>query len=549
MRNRLLRKIMAITLAAGILVTAGCVNSGDSVAGQEDSSNTADGGQVSAAAEDMFTDRDMSGDYDEKVVDVVLSDGACSSKDDSVTVDGDSLKITSKGTYVVSGSLSDGMIIVDADDSDKVQLVLNGVDITSKTSAPIYVKNAKKVFVTLAAGTDNILTNGGSYEQFDDNNIDAVIFAKDDITLNGEGSLTINASNGHGVVGKDDIAITSGTYNITSDSHSFDGKNSVRVAGGTFTLKTGKDGLHAENADDTSLGFVYVSGGDFTIAAASDGMSAAAELKIDGGNISITESEEGLEGKDILINDGDIQIVASDDGINASDGSSQADGGMAEAGRRPEPGDMAGNGQVPDSGEMTEGDRQDNRNASGDDQVPDNGQMPDNMRRPERGEHPEGMNGKRKGGPGGGGFDVQDASIVINGGTITIDAEGDGIDSNGTLTINGGSVYVAGSTQGGNGALDYGKDAVITGGTVIAVGDAGMAETFGEESTQKHIMVNVEDQPDGGDIILKDQNGDAIVSWNTTKRFNSLVISCPKLQAGKTYTLVTGDTSKEVTTD
>lgn len=559
MKNKYVCKIMAITMTLCFTIVSGCGGRTEN-----DSAKTADGAEIEAVQEndeedavsinpeDMFTERDISGDYDEKTVNVTLADASSNADDESVDIDRDTVKITGKGTYVITGSLSDGMVIVDAGDSDKVQLVLNGVDITSKTSAPVYVRNAKKVFITLAEGTDNTLANGGSYEAIDENNIDAVIFAKDDITFNGNGSLTINASAGHGVVGKDDVVITSGTYNVTAVSHSFDGKDSIRVAGGTFNLSTGKDGLHSENKDDPVKGYIYVKDGDFTIAAESDGMSAASLLRIDGGRINVTESYEGLEAKDIILNDGDIQIVSADDGVNATDKSTAGDKGKADPdgnGERPEP---------PADGERPErpADRErPERPADG--EVPErpDGTMPPDFEpgegfdknkgtdSSEAGDSPDGK--KMPGGPGGG-DDVQDVSVVINGGTLVIDAEGDGIDSNGTLTVNGGTVYIAGPSRGGNGALDYGKEAVITGGTVIAAGDGGMAESFGEKSTQESVLVNVEDQTDGGDIILRDDSGNELIRWNVAKRFNSVVVSCPQMLKGEKYTLITGKDSTEV---
>ena len=161
----------------------------------------------------------------------------------------------------MSGTLHDGQIIVNAEDTDKVQLVLNGVNITSATSAAIYVAQADKVFVTTASGSENTLTNGGEYIAIDENNIDAVIFSKSDLTVNGEGALTIDTKAGHGIVSKDDLALTSGTYTITAASQGLSGKNSVRIADGTYQITAGKDAVHAENTDDADKGFVYIAGG------------------------------------------------------------------------------------------------------------------------------------------------------------------------------------------------------------------------------------------------------------------------------------------------
>lgn len=240
----------------------------------------------------MFTDKDMEIGYNEETSTwITLSGDNASSNSDTVQVSGSTVTITDAGTYILSGSLEDGMIIVNAEDTDKVQLVLKGVQITSSTSAAIYVLQADKVFITTASGTQNTLANGGEYVAIDDNNIDGVIFSKSDLTLNGDGTLTISADAGHGIVSKDDLVITSGTYNIVAASHGISGKDSVRIANGTYTIESGKDGIHAENTEDSSMGFLYVGGGTFDIKADGDGMSASSYLQIENGTFTITSGE------------------------------------------------------------------------------------------------------------------------------------------------------------------------------------------------------------------------------------------------------------------
>lgn len=204
-----------------------------------------------------------------------------------VSISGNIITITKEGTYVLSGALSEGQIVVDAD-SAKVQLVLDNADITCASSAAIYVKNADKTFITLAEGSENILMNTAEYEAIDDNNIDAVIFSKDDLTLNGKGTLTINSEYGHGIVSKDDLKLVGGTYNITAENHALSGKDSVRIADGAYNLTSGKDGIHSENADDDEKGFVYIASGDFTIESIGDGIDASYVVQIDDGDFDIT---------------------------------------------------------------------------------------------------------------------------------------------------------------------------------------------------------------------------------------------------------------------
>ena len=241
---------------------------------------------------DLFSDRDLDGSYDESTaIPIQLTGETAVCTSDAVSIDGTQITLLDEGTYLVSGSLTDGQIVVDADDTDKVQIVLAGAAITCADSAAIYSKNADKVFLTLAEGTENTLTNGGSYTAIDENNIDAVVFSKTDLTLNGSGNLTIDAQAGHGVVSKDELTVTGGGYTVTTAEHGMTGKDSLAVAGGTFTITSGKDGLHAENADDSALGFLYVADGEFTIAAQGDAVSASGALQADGGTFDLTTGE------------------------------------------------------------------------------------------------------------------------------------------------------------------------------------------------------------------------------------------------------------------
>ena len=199
---------------------------------------------------DMFTKRDLAGTYDEsEAVKITLSGKTAACDSSNVHIEDGVVTIKAAGVYVLSGTLTDGTVVVDAGDDDKVQLVFDGVSITAADYAAIYAKNVDKVFVTLTEGTENTLTVSGDYVQTDDNNVDAVIFAKCDLTLGGSGSLTVKDTTGHGIVSKDDLVVTSGTYTIDSQDHCLNGKDSVRIADGTFTLTCDEDGIHAGNDD------------------------------------------------------------------------------------------------------------------------------------------------------------------------------------------------------------------------------------------------------------------------------------------------------------
>jgi len=553
-------QIMAAVLVCGILVTACGKQAGnnanaaafdaghvDTTAAQNEKNDT---NVISGVAytgttidtEDLFSDRDLSGAYDASECSrITLSDADCTADSKNVAVDGSIITITGGGDYIVTGTMSDGMIIVDVDKSEKVQLVLNGVDITSKTSAAIYVKKADKVFITLADGTENTLKNGGTFEEIDDNHIDAVIFSKDDLTLNGTGTLIIDSPVAHGIVSKNELVITNGAYQISAAAHGMTGKDNVAIAGGSFQITAGKDAIQSKNDDDDTLGFVYIADGEFVLSAGSDGISALNEISIAGGTVTVQESYEGLEARIINISGGGVDITSSDDGLNATDKRASASADMEQNA------DMAAKSAEKDLGnadmavKMANGDsgkREDTRDTKTE-RTGDDGE----------GRRKDFQGGR--GGFGGGMGDTQaDANINISGGIVRINAEGDGVDSNGYLTVSGGELYVTGPSNGGNGALDYGIDAVISGGVVVAAGQSGMAQNFGPESTQGTILVNTQQQnAAGSEIMLFDSTGRRLVAWTMEKDYNSVVVSCPEIEEGSSYTVQTGEVTTEVVMD
>lgn len=466
---------------------------------------------------DMFTKRDLAGTYDEsEAVKITLSGKTATCDSSNVHIEDGVVTIKAAGVYVLSGTLTDGTVVVDAGDDDKVQLVFDGVSITAADYAAIYAKNADKVFVTLTEGTENTLTVSGDYVQTDDNNVDAVIFAKCDLTLGGSGSLTVKDTTGHGIVSKDDLVVMGGTYTIDSQDHCLNGKDSVRIADGTFTLTCDEDGIHAGN-DDQQDGYIYIEGGDIDISVGDDAMHAEGLLIITGGDIDISKSYEGIEGYKILVTGGDIDVVANDDGFNAArpDSNGQSDGTQSTEDDQ----------RQTDSFKRRTNDTETNRP-----ELPEKGDRPGDSGTP--------------GGPGmGAGMDADyDAYILITGGTININADGDGIDSNGYLGIAGGNVYVLGPSNNGNGALDYGIYATVTGGEMVAVGGSGMEQGFGDESTQCSALVNFDEWIDVGETItLTDSNGNKLLTYKADKKFDSVLISTSDMKQGETYTLTAGD--------
>lgn len=251
---------------------------------------------------DLFSSRDL-----EQTADLT---GA-----EKITVsDGETYTISKEGVYVVTGSASNAQIVVSAGDEDKVQLVLDDVSITNESTPCIYVQNADKVFIT-TTDSENTLTVSGAFTADGDTNTDAVIFSRDDLVVNGTGTLNISSSE-NGISSKDDLKVTGGTINITCTADALEANESILVADGTINIKSDKDGLHAENDEDDTVGYIYIAGGTMTVEAGDDAIHATTIAQVDGGTIDLTGAE-GIEGTYIQINGGEISIAAADDGINA----------------------------------------------------------------------------------------------------------------------------------------------------------------------------------------------------------------------------------------
>lgn len=508
------RKVVLAFLLTGALVLSGCSktnNSNETSSGSTSTDSSAQGLDVS----NMFSDRDKEIGYDEENSTVIkLSDDSTTCDSDAVQISGNTVTIIDEGTYILSGTLTDGMVIVDAEDTDKVQLVLDGVDITSAESAAIYVREADKVFITTASDSQNTLTNGGTYTAIDDNNIDAAIFSKSDLTLNGAGFLTITAKAGHGVVSKDDLVLTSRTYQIDAASHGLSGKDSVRIASGSYTIVSGKDGIHAENADDTSLGFVYLADGTFDITSGGDGISAGNWLQADGGVYT-------------------VKAGGGSENVQKSDGEWQFGPGQQTESTDTTEEDTVSMKAIKAAGELIlKGGKYSLDSA--DDTIHSNANITIS-------------DGEFTLASGDDGIHA-DSATTISGGTIDITESYEGIEGL-SIDITGGETYVSGPTNDGNSALDYNGTGTVTGGIFIAAGSSGMAENFGDSSTQGVMMVTVNSQAAGSAVSLSDSSGNELVSWTPEKEYTSVIISCPEITTGQEYTLTTGSDTTQITMD
>ena len=576
MKRRTLYKVYSIATAVALTVfsLSACGSREQEQDQVKDASDQAgmaavsgQGQAASAAAENllpvegMFSDRDLSGKYnEEECIAIWLTGSSASCDSDIVVISGSTVTITEEGTYILSGSLK-GMIIVEADDTDKVQLVLNGVEINNESNAAIYAREADKLFITLAADSQNSLS-AGDYTTIDDNNIDGVIFAKCDLTINGSGSLSIEAAKGQGVVTKDDLVVAGGIITVAAQGHGLEGKDSVRIADGQLNITAGKDGIHSENEDKEGKGYVYVADGQLVIVSDGDGISAGYCLQVDGGSFSIQSgrgssnktvvrdengdsvSAKGLKSGaaltvnggiflvdaqddalhaagDLTVNGGTLQLATGDDGIH-SDATATVAGGIVEITDSYE--GIEGYHIVISGGEIRLNAADDGLNAAG-------------------GNDQSGFGGRF----GGEMFGGSDSTLTISGGTLYIRAAGDGIDSNGDLIVTGGETYVSGPENGANGALDYGGSGQITGGILVAVGASQMAMNFGDTSTQGSILTSVTNCRAGDEVRLWDTQGNMLVSYTAESSFNSVVVSCPQLEKGGTYTLSVGGTESEIT--
>lgn len=495
------------------------------------------------------------------VIAITLNGNTISTNGTGVTIAGSTATISAAGTYSLSGKLSDGQIIVNTKAKEVVRLILNGVNIQSSTSAPIYIAEAKKVVILLADQTQNTLSDAKSYVFAvpAEEEPNAAIFSKSDLTIAGSGALTVNGNFQDGISSKDGLIIASGTITVNAADDGIRGKDYLVIKDGKFTINAKGDGLKSDNETDTAQGYIsiargainitaggdaitaqtdvtitsgeftissgggsnqkaadttsakgikaiqnvridggtytingaddglhtngnlIINGGTFSIATADDGLHADATLTINGGDVRITKSYEGVESAVITINNGYVNVVSSDDGINGAGGSEGAGANPGMPGGRP--------GQNPGSASAK-------------------------------------------------------YFLYIHGGNVYVNANGDGIDVNGTIEMTGGMLLVSGPTAQMNGALDYDVAFKLTGGTVVAAGSSGMAMAPDQTSSQPSVLIYLSaNQPAGTLVHIQNSAGEDILTFAPTKAYQSLSFSSAKLVKGATYTIFTGGKS------
>ena len=480
-----------------------------------------------------------------------------------VIVEGSTALIESAGTYNLSGTLTDGQIIVDTDDTELVTLILNGVNLSSTISAPIYIKEAENAAIVLADGTENIVNDASNYvyETAEDDEPNAAVFSDDDLIIYGSGSLIVTANYNDGITSKDSLTILDGTINVTSVDDGIRGKDSLVIDSAIITINASGDGLKSDNEEDLTVGMVEIISGTLNIISGGDAITAESTLTVQGGSFNLTSgggstvypsddsSTKGLKSANaIIINGGVFNINSSDDAVHANDSIVINDGTFVLAS-----GDDAMHADA--TLEINGGDIDVTTSYEGVESasITINGGDINIVSSDDGLNAAGGVDGSGFGGGPGGGrdqFSAGDYSLTINDGYIVIDAEGDGVDANGMIVMNGGTVIVNGPTQSMNGAIDYDGSFQINGGFLLAVGSAGMMQAPDNSSTQVSLGINFNGWLPAGDIIhVENSAGESVLTFAATKTYQSLVLSSSELETGETYIFYQGGSAVGSITD
>lgn len=443
--ERLLGSVRGLALVALVALLSvgfvGCSSLGSSGGSSENSGGSTDASQVAMDFE--YTDRDCDPSYNADTA-TVLDLAAGTVEGSGATYDAEQalFEVQQEGAYLLQGKSDGVQVKVALGDEEKAQIVFNNADLSTTDRPALYVESGDKVFVTLAEGSQNFMAGGQT-----DNDTDAlngVVYSKSDITFNGDGTLTVNttAQDCHGIISKDDLVITGGTYAISATDNGLHGKDCVKIRDGAFSIEAGNDAIKSSNQEEANRGFIA----------------------LDGGTIEVTDCEEGYEAREIYLNGGKSTITARDDAINAS------------------------------ASENTSG---------------------------------------------------RECFIQINGGQLVIYADGDGIDSNGSLEVNDGTIFVSGPSNAANSALDYETEATINGGTVLATGPAGMACGF-TGGSQGSALVDLQGAANQT-LALSTSDGSVLAEFVPVHAYQTVVVSSPNLALGDTFLLTSGSSHVEGT--
>jgi len=506
-----------------------------------------------------FTSRELSGAYSQRTAVVIEGKGKDAVFSGAgVAFSDQRLIINKEGVYLLKGNLEDVTVVIAADAEEKVQLVLDDARISCSFGPALYIQSGDKVFITLPEGTESSLSDGSEYDAaFSAEGLDAALFSRSDLCINGAGILNIQGNYRHGAVSKDDLAVISAQVRINAPGNGLEGKDCIRLSGCTLDIHAGEDGMQSDNQEDAHRGFIYLQNANLSITSGSDGIQAYTVLKTENASVHLSsgggssqaltndqQSFKGMKaGGDILISGGEYILDCRDDCIHANQSvtivegvfllSSGDDGIHADDALTIRSGEI----EIQKSyegieasvlsiagGKITVQASDDGLNGAG------------------------GADGSSMGGRfGRGGFSRSTGSIDISGGSLFITSGGDGIDSNGNITVSGGDIRINGPASNGNNAFDFDGQATVTGGTLIALGSSGMAQNFSYAENQGAILCTFSMQQPGVQLALLNENGETLLSFAPEKSFQCALITCPALQPGCRYTLTAdGKTLTEI---
>lgn len=518
MKNRKLF-FVAICLVLSILLCA-CTD-------QPKQPQTQNGGEIS------FDDANPS--YDEKnATKIEFSGGSASVKGVGASASGADVRIGASGTYILSGSTTNGSITIDASKLE-IKLVLKGVSISNSDGPAVLVKNAKKVIFTIVEGTENLLSDGSSYEIKEVNSIvDGAIFAKSDLVFNGAGKLTVKGNNAHGIVGKDGLTISGGNINVSSKNAAICGKDYIKIANANLTINAGTDGLKSDNISEANKGYITIQSGTFDITAGNDAIQSFGVTKIESGSFNIKTtltdplaSAKGIKGTNgieilggtfvidtvddsihsdvnVLISGGDFAISSGDDGIHANEELAISGGNISV--------NNSYEGLEATTVKISGGNVKINASDDGINSAGGNDQS-----------------------AGGDSFSESNGGIYISGGYTTVVSGADGIDVVGAFNMSGGVLLIDGPSSAKSGALDFGTTSRITGGIIVALGFSNNPETFVEASQGIAMIENDGDYSSGDVISICDKDGKVILAFTSARDFNGMLISAPAFRPGNTF--------------
>ena len=504
--------LAALTLTSALLV--GCTSSGEASGEQSATSAGLRSDQATSQSVANVSDRPMTVEeavaqnHDYWTVDedvraaqqpqtITLKDtgASISSSSSGVSIEPGVVTITEAGTYTITGAYQ-GQLVVDAGDDAQVTLIFDDVSIDNAAGPAVLLSSADGVEVQLAAGSQNSISDAATYAE--DADEDAALFSHVDLNITGDGSLEVTGNGSDGIASKDDLVITGGSLTVTAADDGLRGKDALVITGGDVDVTSIGDGLKTTNEDEADRGYFLISDGNVTIEAGDDGIDVISDALFSGGTVTVTGSVEGVEAQNILVGGGILDVTSSDDGLNATVRSTTTE-------------------ETADAATDTQTDTADAATAA-----PGAGQTGGQM--------------------GGASMGDDGSNLVLYGGTVTIDAQGDGIDSNGNLTISGGEITVFGTSSGGNGAIDVNGTFTLSGGDVLALSAGQMEQT---PSVVEQAFVST--TASGSEAVTITANNAALRDTAAPRAFGYVFYSSPDLAEGDVVTVSTGSSSVEAT--